>query len=327
MVDSDSEDNTVTIAKNLGAKVVNESLRGYGNAIRKGFLAAKGSYVIMYDPDGSYDASTIPLIVRRLREGYDYVNGNRFCNLTKKSMSLSHYIGNIIINWMGWAFFRVNSRDMLSGYKGFRRSAMKKMDLRAQKWDLNVEIHSKVRSNNLKFKEIPTTYFLRVGKSKLSATTAAWNNFRFMLLRSPNFVFIYPSVILMTMGVFSIIYNFMSTTLGNVSLIFSTMIFFIGFQMLLFGLVSKTAMYKKGFENRSMLSYLGSKLTLEKGIAASGILFSISFIIFLFLLVKWLRMERTLMLTDIKLGIISFTVFISSVSMLYYSFMNEMLNE
>ena len=203
VVDSDSEDRTAIISRNLGAKVVNESLRGYGNALRRGFSEAKGKYVIIFDPDGSYDTKTLPLAVRKLKEGYDYVNGNRFSNLRRNSMSFKNYIGNIILNFMGYFFFKTKSKDMLSGFKGFKAEALKKLDLHSQKWDLNVEVHSKIRKNNLRFTEIPTNYFPRIGKSKLSGTTAAWNNLRYMLMYSPNFVFVYPSIIFIFISLFA----------------------------------------------------------------------------------------------------------------------------
>ena len=229
VVDSDSRDKTAIIAGNEGAKVVNEPQRGYGNALRRGFKEAKGKYVIMYDPDGSYDVHTLPLMIESLKKGYDYVNANRFAKLTHRSMSRSHYIGNAIINSMGNIFFHIGFKDMLSGYKGFRAEALRKLNLHSQKWDFNVEVHSKLRRNNLKFKEISTRYFSRLGVSKLSGTNAAWSNFRFMLMYSPNFVFIYPSIALTSISLLAIIYILTSSALGNVSLIASTIIFIIGF--------------------------------------------------------------------------------------------------
>src|SRR3989344_7414729 len=74
VVDSDSKDKTAIIARSLGVKVVNEPIKGYGNALRRGFREAKGRYIIMYDPDGTYDANTLPLMIKTLKEGYDYVN-------------------------------------------------------------------------------------------------------------------------------------------------------------------------------------------------------------------------------------------------------------
>ena len=55
VVDNGSEDDTKNIAQSLGARVVEESNKGYGNALRRGISEAKGEYIIMSDGDGSYD--------------------------------------------------------------------------------------------------------------------------------------------------------------------------------------------------------------------------------------------------------------------------------
>ncbi len=327
VVDSDSEDKTADIVRKHGAKVINERQRGYGNALRRGFRESQGTYVIMYDPDGSYDINTIPRMIYLLDDGYDYVNANRFARLTNNSMTFKNFVGNKIINFVGSLFFGVSGKDMLSGFKAFKKEALEKMDLKAQKWDINVEMHSKIRKNGLKFAEVATKYYPRIGASKLSGTTAAWNNFRYMLMYSPNFIFVYPSIFLMILSILSALIILRSSSLGNVSLLLFAMIFMIGFQMLLFGIMSKTYLYRKGFENLSLLSRLGSRLTIEKGITASLAIFLTSFIIFLMLLIKWFRSGRVLELIDIKLGIVGFTLMMSSISILTYSFINQTLSE
>jgi len=314
VVDSDSKDKTAVIARSLGAKVVNAPIKGYGNALRRGFKEAKGKYIIMYDPDGTYDPNTLTLMIKTLKEGYDYVNANRFAELIGDSMSTSHHIGNLILNCMGNFLFRMKGKDVLSGYKGFRVDALKKLDIQSQKWDLNIEIHSKIRAHNLKFKEIPTRYFSRVGKSKLSGTKAAWHNLKFMFIHSPNFTFVYPSIVLMLVSIFAIINILIGPRLGSVSLVLSTIMFITGFQMLLFGITSKTIAFKKGFEKKNLLNSIGLKLTLEKGLISGLILFTISFVIFL-------------SLNDIKFSILGFTILMTSISVVTYSFLNETLNQ
>jgi len=326
VVDSDSKDKTAIIASKEGAKVLNEPQRGYGNALRKGFEDAKGKYVIMYDPDGSYDVQTLPLMIETLKNGYDYVNANRFAKLAHGSMSRSHYVGNAIINLMGNIFFRIWFKDMLSGYKGFRADALKKLNLHSQKWDFNVEVHSKLRKSHLKFKEINTRYFPRLGKSKLSGANAAWSNFRFMLMYSPNFVFVYPSIALMLTSLLAIAYILTSSTLGNVSLIASTVVFIIGFQLFLFGIMLKTILLKKDFEEKNLLSELGLKLNLGKGILIGLALFAVSFAIFLLIFIKWLKL-RQLSSTDIKFSILGFVILMMSLSIVTYGFVNETISE
>ena len=327
VVDSDSEDKTAIISKNFGARVVNEPRRGYGNALRRGFKESKGKYIIMCDPDGSYDARTLPKILNTLKEGYDYVNCNRFAKLNPESMSKSHYIGNAIINSLGNFFFHTKGKDMLSGYKGFRADALKKLDLRCQKWDLSMEIHSKIKSNDLKFKEIPTRYFPRIGQSKLTGLKGAWDNFRYMSVHKPNFVLIYPSLSLMGIGIVGIFYMLLTKTLGNALLMLSATTFLIGFQTFLLGTISQTIMFKRGIDKKNLIVESSEKLNLQKGIIIGSSFFVISIIVFLLALRQWLKFGTNLFITDIKFVIPGFIALIMSVSVITYSFVNEAINE
>src|SRR5215211_6032501 len=72
--DNGSTDRSVAIAERLGARVVHQPLRGYGNAYLTGFAAARGTYLIMGDADDTYDFTLIPQFLTLLiHEGYDFV--------------------------------------------------------------------------------------------------------------------------------------------------------------------------------------------------------------------------------------------------------------
>lgn len=76
--DNDSTDNSVALAESLGARVVHQPLRGYGNAYLKGFASARGKYLIMGDADGTYDFTLIPKFLGLLKNGFDFVTGSRY---------------------------------------------------------------------------------------------------------------------------------------------------------------------------------------------------------------------------------------------------------
>ena len=80
LVDGDSTDATVPMAQHCLPNVhnVRQSGRGKGNALRTGFLAAKGDYVVMMDADGSMSPEEIRHSVHFLDHGYDFVKGSRF---------------------------------------------------------------------------------------------------------------------------------------------------------------------------------------------------------------------------------------------------------
>jgi glycosyltransferase involved in cell wall biosynthesis len=76
--DNGSTDRSVEIAEELGARVIHQPLRGYGNAYRAGFEAARGKYIVMGDSDDTYDFTEIKQLIDKLREGNEYVLGSRF---------------------------------------------------------------------------------------------------------------------------------------------------------------------------------------------------------------------------------------------------------
>jgi glycosyltransferase involved in cell wall biosynthesis len=78
VADNGSNDGSQVIALGVGARVVSVPARGYGNALRAGIEAARGSLVIMGDSDDSYDFSDLDLFISKLMEGYELVMGNRF---------------------------------------------------------------------------------------------------------------------------------------------------------------------------------------------------------------------------------------------------------
>lgn len=78
VADNGSTDGSPAIARKMGARVISVARQGYGNALTGGINAARGRYIIMGDCDYSYDFSGLQPFVDALREGYDFVIGNRF---------------------------------------------------------------------------------------------------------------------------------------------------------------------------------------------------------------------------------------------------------
>ncbi|MGH8677269.1 MAG: glycosyltransferase family 2 protein, partial [Burkholderiales bacterium] len=77
VADNGSSDGSPALAEAAGARVVHAPERGYGAALRAGIEAARGRYVIMGDADDSYDFLELPAFVKKLREGFDLVQGCR----------------------------------------------------------------------------------------------------------------------------------------------------------------------------------------------------------------------------------------------------------
>src|SRR6185436_14136120 len=77
VVDNGSTDRSIEVATAAGARVVSHHLKGYGNALRRGFAEARGQFILMGDADDSYDFTDLGRFVEGLRAGADLVLGDR----------------------------------------------------------------------------------------------------------------------------------------------------------------------------------------------------------------------------------------------------------
>src|SRR6266536_4326677 len=107
VADNGSIDCSAEIAESNGAIVIHVDNKGYGNALKGGFEAARGKFIIMADAAESYDLVNLMPFVEKLREGYDLVMGNRFRGGIKpKAMPPLHrYLGNPVLSFIGKLLF------------------------------------------------------------------------------------------------------------------------------------------------------------------------------------------------------------------------------
>ena len=168
--DNGSDDNSVKIAKEAGARVSICKEKGYGNALINGTKNAKGKYCVMGDSDGSYDFSNLDEFIEKVRSGYDLVVGNRFVGgIEKKAMPISHKIGVRFLSGFANLFFKTNIRDYHCGLRVYKRQAIKELKLSSPGMEYASEMIIKAKINNLKMCEVSTVLRkdLRNSKSHL----------------------------------------------------------------------------------------------------------------------------------------------------------------
>jgi glycosyltransferase involved in cell wall biosynthesis len=205
VADNGSSDNSREIAEALGATVVAVESRGYGSALMGGIAAARGKYIVMGDADGSYDFSHTPLFVDKLRSGYALVMGNRFQGGIRPGAMppLHRYLGNPMLTAIGRLFFRANCHDFYCGLRGFTRTAYENMSLRTTGMEFASEMVVKAALFNMPVCEVPTTLSPdgRVGRSHLRTWHDGFRGLRFLLLYSPRWLFLYPGLSLIIVGI------------------------------------------------------------------------------------------------------------------------------
>lgn len=286
--DNGSTDGSQEIAKSLGARVVDAPLKGYGAALQFGIENAESEYIVMGDSDDSYDFSRLDMFYDKLHEGYDLVMGNRFAGgIDKGAMPWKNrYIGNPILSTIGKLLFKCESNDFHCGLRGFTKTAYRKMDLRTTGMEFASEMVIKANLLKLKIIEVPTTLSVD-GRSRpphLRPWRDGWRHLRFMMLFSPQWLFIIPGLVLMGLSllVYLTIYSseitIGSITFGSNTLIYASLGVALGLLSVFFGLFTGIFGAREGLLPATHLSkFIARNSVLEYGCIAAIILVLLGF--------------------------------------------------
>ncbi len=201
VVDNGSDDGSGDLARAAGAHVVFEPERGYGAAYMAGLAIARGEYVVMADADLTYDFDEIPRFVSELEAGADMVIGNRMQNIHPGAMPWHHrYIGNPLLSGFLNLLFRTGVDDAHCGMRALRREVLPRLDLRTTGMEFASEMVIRAAKEKLVIRQFPIEYHPRGGESKLSSFRDGWRHLRFLLVHSPNHLFIFPGAIMAAIG-------------------------------------------------------------------------------------------------------------------------------
>lgn len=286
VADNGSTDCSVEIATKQGARVVHVEQKGYGSALRGGFEASLGKYIIMADADDSYDLVNLMPFVEKLREGYELVMGNRFKGGIKKGAMPWHhrYIGNPILSFLGKLFFKTPANDFHCGLRGFTKTAIEKMNLQTTGMELASEIVIKSSILGMNTCEVPTTLSPdgRDRPPHLRSFRDGWRHLRFLLIYSPSWLFLYPGLFLLAIGgIFSLILFFgpIRISIGLIdfhSFIVAGTITLLSISMISFAVITRVFAYNTGLlPSQPGFFSLFKYFNLERGLALGFILFII----------------------------------------------------
>jgi glycosyltransferase involved in cell wall biosynthesis len=132
LVDGDSRDDTVAVAKELcpDITVIGQTRKGKGNALACGFAEASGDFIVMLDADGSTDPAEIPRFVEALKQGADFAKGSRFMpGAGSSDISRLRQVGNYFLNKIVNLIYGTRYTDLCYGYNAFRRQCLSVIDL------------------------------------------------------------------------------------------------------------------------------------------------------------------------------------------------------
>jgi glycosyltransferase involved in cell wall biosynthesis len=173
LVDGGSTDNTIEVAQQLWSsiKIIKQSGRGKGNALKEGFSAATGDIIVMMDADGSTNPSEISAFVALLAAGADYVKGSRFLQGGGSAdFTPIRKIGNGALLLLVRTIFQCQYSDLCYGFNAFWSYHLPRLMSDADGFEIETALNLRALKSGLNVAEVPSFEGPRIhGKSHLRA--------------------------------------------------------------------------------------------------------------------------------------------------------------
>jgi len=167
VIDGGSTDGTRDIAREAGARVVEQSGDGKGQAVREAMGHISVPYVLLVDGDATYRPEQADRMLDPLFAGdAEHVIGDRFADMQSGAMSRLNRLGNRLINE---AFQFIHGRDLadiLSGYRAFTRESFERLSLSAEGFGIETEMAVECVRRNVTTAVVPITYESRPEESQ-----------------------------------------------------------------------------------------------------------------------------------------------------------------
>ncbi|GAA5141525.1 glycosyltransferase family 2 protein [Nocardioides marinquilinus] len=182
VVDGDSVDDTELVVRRArpGARLIQQTRRGKGNALACGFEAATGDVIVMFDADGSADAREITAFVAALVDGADFAKGSRVVvGGGSEDITWLRSTGNRALTTLTNLLFGTRYTDLCYGYNAFWRDILPVLAVPDSgstdaQWgdgfEIETLINTRVAAGDLSIHEVPSVEFERIhGGSNLHA--------------------------------------------------------------------------------------------------------------------------------------------------------------
>jgi glycosyltransferase involved in cell wall biosynthesis len=282
IADNGSTDDSPDIARRMGARLVPVEARGYGNALRGGIAAARGQYIIMGDADDSYDFLEVPKFVEKLREGADLVQGCRLPagggQVLPGAMPWLHRVlGNPLFSLMARRMFWAPIHDVYCGMRGFRKAFYDRLQLRCTGMEFATEMIIKSSVYEARIVEVPICLHPDGRKSHpphLRTFRDGWRTLCFFLIYSPRWLFFYPGLLLVLLGLLGYAVAMPGLTVFGVNfeaqtLLFASLAILMGYQSIIFAILAKSYAIREGLlPPDARLTRLFKVVNLETGLIA-----------------------------------------------------------
>lgn len=301
VADNGSTDGSVEIATRCGAQVEPVPTRGYGSALMAGILAARGRFVIMGDADDSYDFGEVPRFVAKLRDGAELVQGCRLPagggTILPGAMPFLHrWWGNPMFSLLARWWFQAPVHDIYCGLRGFQKDFQQSLDQRCMGMEFATEMIIKSSLRRARIAEVPITLHPDGRKAHaphLKTFRDGWRTLRFFLMFSPRWLFLMPGLLLILLGCVGTALALPGVTIGPAkfdahTLLFSSLAFILGYQSVVFALLTKTFAITEGFvaADARLLRFF-EIVNLEKGLIAGTVASLVGLGLLFYAVLQW----------------------------------------
>jgi dolichol-phosphate hexosyltransferase len=172
VVDGNSIDRTIDVAKDLGVEIFFQKKRGKGDAISEGlkYINGDSKYVVFTDADYTYPAKHVKEMIAVLDSNPEIgmVLGDRFSQRYKiESDKNQFYIGNRLLGFLQWIFNGVKLNDPFTGLRIMRYELLENWMPKSLSFDIEAEINHHIIKSGYNISELPIRYRKRLGKKKL----------------------------------------------------------------------------------------------------------------------------------------------------------------
>jgi len=336
VADNGSSDRSAEIARELGARVIDARIPGYGAALTSGVTAARGRVIIIGDADDSYDWLAMAPFLAKINEGYDFVIGNRFSGgiMPGAMPPLHRYLGNPVLSYIARKTVSVDIGDFHCGMRAFTKEAWSRMGLRTTGMEFASEMVINAARHGLRIAEIPIILYpdKRSRPPHLRSFRDGWRHLRFIMTYAPDQVFLAPGFVFMGVGIAlqlalvagpTTVFGF---PLGIHFLALACLMTMLGFNLLNLGVLGKVIVGRKysGMSSR-IVSWCMKSFSLETFLLAGGILFIAGLIADVWILQRWLSNIGFSLEDTIHPAFVASSTLLLGLNMMFSAFLLNML--
>jgi len=160
-----SDDRTPEIAREHGARVIEQEPQGYGVAVREAVLAADRPVVVTTDCDDTYPMDYLPEFLAAINDGYDVVSGDRITPGAETMPALNR-AGNRAFALLASALMGRRVRDTTTGMRAYRREVIREITW-TENTGLSAELLIRPLMRGYDVTELEIPYRERKGETKL----------------------------------------------------------------------------------------------------------------------------------------------------------------